>query len=54
MAKRMNYIKGVWWYDFINDGNNIKYREYNFGILNRDLSEKSIAPAIRSANQQIR
>ncbi|HFI1340971.1 TPA: hypothetical protein ACGPI0_001038 [Klebsiella pneumoniae] len=54
MAKRMNYIKGVWWYDFINDGNNIKYREYNFGILNRDLSEKSIAPAIRSANQKIR
>lgn len=53
LAKTKPYIKGVWWYDFINDGNNKNYREHNFGILNRDLSEKSTASAIKKASEQL-
>jgi hypothetical protein len=53
LSKKKNYIKGVWWYDFINDGNNKNYREHNFGILNRDLSEKASADAIKNAVQSI-
>jgi len=40
---KLNYVKGVWWYDFINDGNNPNDKESNFGILNRDFSPKPIA-----------
>lgn len=40
---QLNYVKGVWWYDFINDGNNPNDKENNFGILNRDFSPKPIA-----------
>lgn len=40
---KLNYVKGVWWYDFINDGNNPDNKEHNFGILNRDFSPKPIA-----------
>lgn len=39
--KSLSYVKGVWWYDFINDGNNSKDDEDNFGMLNYDLSPKS-------------
>lgn len=53
LAKTKPYIKGVWWYDFINDGNNKNYRENNFGILNRDLSKKSTADAIKNASKSI-
>lgn len=40
---KLKYIKGVWWYDFINDGDNKSDKEHNFGILNRDLTPKPIA-----------
>lgn len=39
----LNYVKGIWWYDFINDGDNPNEKEHNFGILNRDFSPKPIA-----------
>lgn len=40
---KLDYVKGVWWYDFINDGNDQSNPEHNFGILNKDLSPKPIA-----------
>lgn len=40
---KLSYVKGVWWYDFINDGNDSNNPEHNFGILNQDLSPKPIA-----------
>lgn len=52
-AKR-NYIQGVWWYDFINDGIDKKNGEHNFGMLNRDLSEKDTASAIKQFSQRLR
>lgn len=46
-AKRNKHIRGVWWYDFINDGNDRKNAEHNFGVLNNDLSEKPISQLFR-------
>ncbi|WP_336935959.1 glycosyl hydrolase [Acinetobacter soli] len=40
---QLNYVRGVWWYDLVNDGNDKNNGENNFGILNRDLSPKPIA-----------
>lgn len=40
---KLKYVKGVWWYDFVNDGNNPNDKEHNFGMLNRDFSPKPIA-----------
>ncbi|EOU9592291.1 cellulase family glycosylhydrolase [Klebsiella aerogenes] len=39
-AQKRSYIKGVWWYDLIDDGNNVNNKEHHFGILNRNLLMK--------------
>lgn len=33
-------IKGLWWYDLINDGPDNTDQEHNFGLVNSDLSPK--------------
>ena len=33
-------IKGIWWYDLINDGPDRTDQEHNFGLLNQNLSPK--------------
>lgn len=43
---KLSYVKGVWWYDFINDGNNPFDKEHNFGILNNDFSPKPVAKVL--------
>lgn len=40
LAMSMPYIKGVWWYDFRDDGWDAKYNENNFGLVRRDLTPK--------------
>lgn len=52
-AHKRDYIQGVWWYDFINDGNDKKNGEHNFGILKNDLSEKDTAPIIKEVSRNI-
>ncbi|WP_268798766.1 hypothetical protein [Pseudomonas huanghezhanensis] len=39
-ARTIPNIKGMWWYDLINDGPNRTDQEHNFGLLNEDLSPK--------------
>lgn len=39
-ALRMPYVKGVWWYDLIEDGTNPSDVEHHFGLLHKDLSPK--------------
>ncbi|PLM26481.1 hypothetical protein CWN41_27435 [Klebsiella quasipneumoniae] len=36
------YIKGLWWYDLINDGGNILNKEDNFGFFYENLSPKPV------------
>ncbi len=54
LAKTRPEIKGMWWYDLVNDGSNPSEREHNFGLLKPDLTPKAayqvlkaIAPIIR-------
>lgn len=39
----MPFVKGVWWYDLKDDGNDKNNKEHNFGILKNDLTEKKVA-----------
>jgi polysaccharide biosynthesis protein PslG len=53
LASKKEYIKGVWWYDLIDDGNDKENREDNFGILNRNLTEKKQANSIKEIIDKI-
>ncbi|MGM7650998.1 hypothetical protein [Serratia marcescens] len=54
LAKQTGYIKGVWWYDLINDGNNAENKEFNFGFYTHDLQEKKSAVQIKKLGAVIR
>ncbi|WP_413725046.1 endo-1,4-beta-xylanase [Sodalis sp. RH16] len=43
-----NYIKGIWWYQLINEKNVSSY-ESNFGLLNSDLTEKNIMKGFKNS-----
>lgn len=45
LARMMPFIKGVWWYDFQDDGSDSENQEHNFGLVRPDFSEK---PAFRA------
>ncbi len=46
MFRKENAVKGIFWYDFQNDGINPKEKEDNFGIIRKDFSPK---PAYQAA-----
>lgn len=39
-ARTIPNLKGMWWYDLINDGPDRTDQEHNFGLLNQDLTPK--------------
>lgn len=39
-ARKRTFIKGVWWYDLIDDGTDVNNREHHFGILNKNFKVK--------------
>jgi len=41
LARTMPFLKGVWWYDFQDDGWNHAYNENNFGLVRADLTPKA-------------
>ncbi|MFI8418276.1 cellulase family glycosylhydrolase [Serratia sp. NPDC078593] len=45
LAKSRDYIRGVWWYDLIDDGDNPRINEHRFGFYNRKEEPKSAALA---------
>ncbi|MFO1386101.1 MAG: hypothetical protein U1F55_07935 [Chitinivorax sp.] len=47
LAATRKFIKGVWWYDLVNDGGNLFVHEDNFGLYKPDLEEKPQAIAFR-------
>lgn len=56
LARTLPYIKGIWWYDFQDDGWDYRYNENNFGLVRPDLTPKpayhvlqDIAPLVRTA-----
>lgn len=40
LARTMPFLKGIWWYDFQDDGWKAAYNENNFGIVRPDLAPK--------------
>ncbi|WP_415844542.1 hypothetical protein ACMYUJ_15930 [Stutzerimonas zhaodongensis] len=40
LAKTLPNVRGYWWYDFRNDGADLREREHNFGLLRQDYSPK--------------
>ncbi|HEI8865683.1 cellulase family glycosylhydrolase [Serratia sp. AKBS12] len=47
LAKSRDYIKGIWWYDLIDDGSNPKEREDRFGFVAQDLVAKPAAANLK-------
>ena len=47
LAASKNYVKGLWWYDLMDDGADKTNKEHNFGLLHRDGSEKESAQLIK-------
>ena len=43
LVKKRSYIKGLWWYDLIDDGTDIKNKEHNFGFFKNNLEPKASA-----------
>ncbi|WP_199027620.1 cellulase family glycosylhydrolase [Ralstonia sp. ASV6] len=43
LAKARPYMKGVWWYDLIDDGDDPTNREHRFGLFGRDGRAKPTA-----------
>lgn len=40
LARTMPFLKGIWWYDFQDDGWSATYNEANFGMVRPDLTPK--------------
>ena len=40
LSRTLPFMKGIWWYDFQDDGWNATYNEENFGIVRPDLTPK--------------
>jgi hypothetical protein len=40
LSRTMPFMKGIWWYDFQDDGWRATYNENNFGVVRPDLTPK--------------
>jgi len=54
MASTIQNIKGVWWYDFQDDGTDLKINEHNFGLVRKDLTPKPSYYAFRDVAELVR
>lgn len=61
LIRTITEVKGFWWYDLKNDGNNAKEMEHNFGLLNYDYTPKpalamlqDLAPIVINAKSVVR
>ena len=53
LAKATSFVKGIWWYDFQNDGLDQNNAEHNFGLVKHDLSPKPGYFAVRDIAKYI-
>jgi len=50
MAKTLPAMKGLWWYDFQDDGLDFEYNEDNFGVVRTDLTPKEPFQVLRTVS----
>ncbi|MCW3148890.1 hypothetical protein N8H22_09830 [Stutzerimonas stutzeri] len=51
LARTLPNIKGMWWYDFRNDGTDRREREHNFGLLRHDYSAKPAYAVLQAISE---
>lgn len=54
LAKTLPNIKGMWWYDFRNDGTDKTEREHNFGLVRQDFTLKPAYPVLAAISGIVR
>lgn len=40
LVRTMPYVKGIWWYDYKDDGTDPTYNEHNYGLFKADMTPK--------------
>jgi hypothetical protein len=53
LGRSMPYLKGIWWYDFQDDGWNATDNENNFGMVRPDLTPKQAYFALASVSEVV-
>ena len=53
LARETGFIKGLWWYDFQDDGDNPGEPEHRFGIVERNGAPKAAFDAMRALAQPV-
>ncbi|MEB6165095.1 hypothetical protein MXF49_05215 [Klebsiella pneumoniae] len=54
LASKKQYIKGIWFYDLLDDGQNPFNYEHNFGLFKYDGSMKKVSALMRKNNKSWR
>ncbi|WP_217474543.1 hypothetical protein [Stutzerimonas stutzeri] len=54
LARTLPNVRGYWWYDWRNDGTNVREREHNFGLLRQDYALKPAYRALKAISPIIR
>jgi polysaccharide biosynthesis protein PslG len=49
LANSLPYLKGIWWYDLIDDGQDPHNKEHHFGLFRVDMTPKPAAKGIAAA-----
>jgi len=47
---KLDYVKGIWWYELTNSGFNVNNTQDNYGILDKELKEKEIFKSFKRNN----
>jgi hypothetical protein len=53
LARSMPFVRGVWWYDFRNDGWVAEEEQHNFGMVWADLTPKPAFDAFRAVQEKL-
>lgn len=53
-VKLLDYVKGVWFYEFQNGGNDPSAREDNFGFIDKEGTQKPIACAMTALTEKLK
>lgn len=53
-VQALDYVDGIWFYDFKNDGNNPANREDNFGLIDQNSTTKPAGCAIRDLTKKLK
>jgi hypothetical protein len=54
LARTMKFLKGIWWYDFRDDGLDQTNKENDFGLVRPDLTPKAAFAALQTVAPMVR